>query len=66
MLVYRYVNFYLELNFKVLVFFKIYSKCVRINIEFIDIFLIFFVGIGVLLGLVVFRFRVSSFNFSRK
>lgn len=40
MLVYRCVNFYLELNFKVLVFFKICSKCGRINIEFIDIFLI--------------------------
>lgn len=66
MLVYRCVNFYLELSFKVLVFFKICSKCGRINIEFIDVFLIFFVGIGVLLGLVVFRFRVSSFNFSRK
>lgn len=66
MLVYRCVNFYLELNFKVLVFFKICCKCGRINIEFIDVFLIFFVGIGVLLGLVVFRFRVSSFNFSRK
>lgn len=60
------MNFYLELRFKVLVFFKICSKCRRINIEFIDVFLIFFVGIGVLLGLVVFRFRVSSFNFSRK